>query len=31
MSITVDHPIEVPPGLRNVVVTETELGDVRGN
>ncbi|TWD75305.1 citrate synthase [Kribbella amoyensis] len=30
MSITVDHPIDVPPGLRNVVVTETELGDVRG-
>jgi citrate synthase len=31
MSITLDHPIEVPPGLRNVMVTETELGDVRGN
>ena len=30
MSIAVENPIEVPPGLRNVVVTETELGDVRG-
>ena len=30
MSITVDGPIEVPPGLRNVVVTTTELGDVLG-
>lgn len=30
MTITVDGPIEVPPGLRNVIVTETELGDVRG-
>jgi citrate synthase len=30
MSITVEGPIEVPPGLRNVVVTTTELGDVRG-
>jgi citrate synthase len=30
MSIAVEHPIDVPPGLRNVVVTETELGDVRG-
>ncbi len=25
-----DTPIEVPPGLANVVVTETALGDVRG-
>ncbi|MEV8378051.1 citrate/2-methylcitrate synthase [Kribbella sp. NPDC056861] len=31
MSITVNEPIEVPPGLRNVVVTETRLGDVRGD
>src|SRR4051794_35916576 len=31
MSITVEGPIEVPPGLRNVVVTETRLGDVRGD
>ena len=30
MSITVEGPIEVPAGLRNVVVTETRLGDVRG-
>jgi citrate synthase len=30
MPITVDGPVEVPPGLRNVVVTTTELGDVRG-
>jgi citrate synthase len=30
MSITLEGPIEVPPGLRNVVVTTTELGDVRG-
>jgi len=30
MSINVDQPLEVPPGLRNVIVTETELGDVRG-
>lgn len=30
MTLTVDEPIEVPPGLRNVVVTTTELGDVRG-
>lgn len=30
MSIIVEGPIEVPPGLRNVVVTTTELGDVRG-
>lgn len=30
MSVTVDGPVEVPPGLRNVVVTTTELGDVRG-
>ena len=30
MTITVDGPIDVPPGLRNVIVTETELGDVRG-
>ncbi|WP_112239640.1 citrate/2-methylcitrate synthase [Kribbella monticola] len=27
----VDGPIEVPAGLRNVVVTETRLGDVRGD
>lgn len=26
-----DTPIEVPPGLTNVVVTETALGDVRGH
>ena len=26
----VDAPVLVPPGLRNVVVTSTELGDVRG-
>jgi citrate synthase len=25
-----DGPITVPPGLRNVVVTSTEIGDVRG-
>ena len=25
-----DAPVFVPPGLRNVVVTSTELGDVRG-
>jgi citrate synthase len=31
MSITVEGPIEVPAGLRNVVVTETRLGDVRGD
>jgi citrate synthase len=31
MSLTVEGPIEVPPGLRNVVVTETWLGDVRGD
>ncbi|WP_432939238.1 citrate synthase [Kribbella sp. CA-253562] len=31
MSINVDQLFEVPPGLRNVVVTETELGDVRGD
>ena len=31
MSITVEGPIDVPPGLRNVLVTETELGDVRGD
>jgi len=31
MTITVDGPIEVPPGLRNVIVTETGLGDVRGD
>ncbi|TDO52571.1 citrate synthase [Kribbella sp. VKM Ac-2527] len=30
MSVNVDQPLEVPPGLRNVIVTETELGDVRG-
>lgn len=30
MSITTEAPIEVPAGLRNVVVTDTELGDVRG-
>jgi citrate synthase len=30
MSITVDERMEVPPGLRNVVVTTTGLGDVRG-
>jgi citrate synthase len=30
MSITVDQPFEVPPGLRNVIVTDTGLGDVRG-
>ncbi len=30
MSIHVDQPLEVPPGLRNVIVTETGLGDVRG-
>jgi citrate synthase len=29
MTVT-DAPVLVPPGLRNVVVTETELGDVRG-
>jgi citrate synthase len=29
MSIT--GAIDVPPGLRNVVVTETQLGDVRGD
>ncbi|WBQ07483.1 citrate/2-methylcitrate synthase [Kribbella sp. CA-293567] len=31
MSITVEGPIEVPPGLRNVIVTQTQLGDVRGD
>jgi citrate synthase len=31
MSINMDQLFEVPPGLRNVVVTETELGDVRGD
>jgi citrate synthase len=31
MSTTVEEPIEVPPGLRNVVVTTTKLGDVRGH
>jgi citrate synthase len=31
MSINVDQLFEVPPGLRNVVVTETQLGDVRGD
>lgn len=31
MTITVEGPIDVPPGLRNVVVTETRLGDVRGD
>jgi citrate synthase len=30
MPVTTDDPIEVPPGLRGVVVTSTELGDVRG-
>ncbi|WP_031465177.1 citrate synthase [Sciscionella sediminilitoris] len=30
MSTTIDGPIEAPAGLRNVIVTETELGDVRG-
>jgi citrate synthase len=30
MAVTVDSPITVPAGLRNVVVTDTELGDVRG-
>ncbi|APU14885.1 MULTISPECIES: citrate synthase [Actinoalloteichus] len=30
MSVTVDGSIEVPPGLRDVVVTTTEIGDVRG-
>jgi citrate synthase len=30
MTVTVGEPIDVPPGLRNVVVTTTELGDVRG-
>jgi citrate synthase len=29
MTVT-DAPVFVPPGLRNVVVTSTELGDVRG-
>jgi citrate synthase len=27
---TVDEPVEVPAGLRNVVVASTEVGDVRG-
>ena len=31
MKSTVEGPIEVPAGLRNVVVTETLLGDVRGD
>ncbi|ADB33977.1 Citrate (Si)-synthase [Kribbella flavida DSM 17836] len=31
MSINGDHLVDVPAGLRNVVVTETELGDVRGD
>lgn len=34
MAITIDRsddrPIEVPPGLANVVVAETRIGDVRG-
>ncbi|ASO20303.1 citrate synthase [Actinoalloteichus hoggarensis] len=30
MSVTVDGSIEVPAGLRDVVVTTTEIGDVRG-
>ncbi|AOS63459.1 citrate synthase/methylcitrate synthase [Actinoalloteichus hymeniacidonis] len=31
METTVDGPIEVPAGLRNVIVTTTEVGDVRGS
>ncbi|MEU0091996.1 citrate/2-methylcitrate synthase [Kribbella sp. NPDC006257] len=31
MTSTIEGPIEVPAGLRNVVVTETRLGDVRGD
>jgi citrate synthase len=31
MKSTIEGPIEVPAGLRNVVVTETRLGDVRGD
>ncbi|MFC0623326.1 citrate/2-methylcitrate synthase [Kribbella deserti] len=31
MSINMDQLVEVPAGLRNVVVTETQLGDVRGD
>jgi citrate synthase len=30
MTTTVDDPVTVPAGLRNVVVTSTEVGDVRG-
>ncbi|GAA0606593.1 citrate synthase/methylcitrate synthase [Kutzneria viridogrisea] len=30
MPVSVDGPIQVPPGLRNVVVTDTQIGDVRG-
>ena len=29
-AIAVDEPVPVPPGLRNVVVASTEVGDVRG-
>jgi citrate synthase len=31
MTVPVDQSIIVPAGLRNVVVTDTELGDVRGS
>jgi len=31
MTVIDDSPISVPAGLRNVAVTSTELGDVRGN
>ena len=30
MTVTHDDVIEVPRGLKGVVVTETELGDVQG-
>jgi citrate synthase len=31
MTVVDDTPVLVPAGLRNVIVTSTELGDVRGN
>src|ERR1043165_10273604 len=30
MTVSADGLLEAPAGLRNVVVTETEIGDVRG-
>nr|WP_042189049.1 citrate/2-methylcitrate synthase [Kibdelosporangium sp. MJ126-NF4]CEL18631.1 Citrate synthase (si) [Kibdelosporangium sp. MJ126-NF4]CTQ98116.1 Citrate synthase (si) (EC 2.3.3.1) [Kibdelosporangium sp. MJ126-NF4] len=31
MTVSADGLIDAPPGLRNVVVTDTEIGDVRGH